>query len=94
MGPYGALNPHSIWILVILVMAIGAAGHLAVRILGPVSASLSRVSHQVSFQAPRLSAAMGARAAKTTDLLMAAVAGCGIVNGCDHRTDGACSRRH
>ena len=27
MGPYGALNPHSIWILVILVMAIGAAGH-------------------------------------------------------------------
>ena len=25
MGPYGALNPHSIWILVVLVMAISAA---------------------------------------------------------------------
>ncbi|MGZ5829292.1 MAG: MgtC/SapB family protein, partial [Xanthobacteraceae bacterium] len=34
MGPYGALNPHSIWILVILVMAISAVGYLAVRILG------------------------------------------------------------
>ena len=34
MGPYGALNPHSIWILVILVMAISAAGYMAVRLLG------------------------------------------------------------
>jgi uncharacterized membrane protein (DUF4010 family) len=34
MGPYGALNPHSIWILVILVMAISAAGYVAVRVLG------------------------------------------------------------
>ena len=34
MGPYGALNPHSIWILVILVMAISAAGYVAVRMLG------------------------------------------------------------
>ena len=55
MGPYGALNPHSIWVLVIFVMAIGAAGHLAVRILGLDSASLSPVSPQVSFQAPQLS---------------------------------------
>ncbi len=34
MGPFGALNPHAIWILVILVMAIGGVGYLAVRILG------------------------------------------------------------
>lgn len=34
MGPYGALNPRSIWIIVILVMAIGAAGHVSVRLLG------------------------------------------------------------
>ena len=34
MGPFSALNPHSIWIIVILVMAIGAFGHIAVRLLG------------------------------------------------------------
>lgn len=34
LGPYGALNPRSIWIIVILVMAISAAGYVAVRILG------------------------------------------------------------
>jgi len=33
-GPYGALNPRSIWIIVILVMAISAAGYILVRILG------------------------------------------------------------
>lgn len=34
MGPYDALNPRAIWIVVILVMAIGAIGHIAVRLLG------------------------------------------------------------
>ena len=34
LGPYGALNPRSIWIVVILVMAISAAGYVLVRILG------------------------------------------------------------
>jgi uncharacterized membrane protein (DUF4010 family) len=34
MGPFGALNPHSIWIVVLLVLGIGAAGHVAVRALG------------------------------------------------------------
>ena len=34
LGPYGALNPRSIWIIVILVMAISAAGYILVRILG------------------------------------------------------------
>ena len=74
MGPYGALNPHSIWVLVILVMAIGAAGHLAVRILGlrvglPIAGLASGfISSTATI------AAMGARAAKTTDVLTAAVA--------------------
>ena len=35
LGPYGALNPRSIWIIVILVMAISAAGYVLVRMLGP-----------------------------------------------------------
>ncbi len=34
LGPYGALNPRSIWIIVILVMAISAVGYILVRILG------------------------------------------------------------
>jgi uncharacterized membrane protein (DUF4010 family) len=75
MGPYGALNPHSIWILVILVMAISAAGYLAVRMLGarfglPIAGLASGfISSTATI------GAMGARAARTTDLLAAAVAG-------------------
>ncbi len=34
VGPFAALNPHSIWVVVLLVLAIGAAGHVAVRALG------------------------------------------------------------
>ena len=75
IGPYGALNPHSIWILVILVMAISAAGYVAVRMLGarfglPIAGLASGfISSTATI------GAMGARAAKTTDVLAAAVAG-------------------
>ena len=34
MGPFGALNPHDIWMVVILVLAINAAGHVLTRALG------------------------------------------------------------
>ncbi len=34
LGPLQALNPHSIWFLVILVMALGGCGHVATRALG------------------------------------------------------------
>lgn len=34
MGPYGAINPFKLWTLVILVMVIGGAGHIATRALG------------------------------------------------------------
>ena len=34
LGPFQALNPNSIWFLVILVMALGACGHVATRALG------------------------------------------------------------
>ncbi len=75
MGPYGALNPHSIWILVILVMAISAAGYIAVRMLGvrfglPIAGLASGfVSSTATI------GAMGARVSKTRDVLAAAVAG-------------------
>jgi uncharacterized membrane protein (DUF4010 family) len=35
VGPWKALNPHTLWLLVILVMAIGASGYVALRLLGP-----------------------------------------------------------
>lgn len=34
MGPFQALNPRSVWVVVVLVLAIGAADHIAVRALG------------------------------------------------------------
>jgi uncharacterized membrane protein (DUF4010 family) len=75
MGPYGALNPHSIWILVVLVMAIGGAGHIAVRMLGtrfglPVAGLASGfVSSTATI------AAMGTRVKAGADIMAAAVAG-------------------
>ena len=75
MGPYGALNPHSIWILVILVMAISAVGYIAVRMLGarfelPIAGLASGfISSTATI------GTMGSRVAKTADVLAAAVAG-------------------
>ena len=74
MGPYDALNPHSIWILVILVMAISAAGYVAVRVLG------ARVGLPIAglasgfISSTATIGAMAARAVKTPDALAAAVA--------------------
>lgn len=34
MGPFQAWNPHRIWLVVLLVMATGAAGHIATRVFG------------------------------------------------------------
>ena len=34
LGPYGAFNPHTVWLMVVLVSGIGFLGYLAVRALG------------------------------------------------------------
>jgi uncharacterized membrane protein (DUF4010 family) len=34
LGPFEALNPHSVWLLVVVVMALGTCGHVATRALG------------------------------------------------------------
>ena len=75
LGPYGALNPHTIWIVVILVMAIGAAGYISVRVLGarfglPLAGLASGFISSIA-----TIGAMGARARKAPDALAAAVAG-------------------
>jgi uncharacterized membrane protein (DUF4010 family) len=35
IDPFGAFNPHTLWTLVVLVMAINAGGYIALRMLGP-----------------------------------------------------------
>ncbi len=75
MGPYLALNPHSIWIVIVLVMAISAAGYIAVRLFGarfglPLAGAMSGfISSAATI------GAMGSRAVKSKDLLAACVAG-------------------
>ncbi|MDP1753055.1 MAG: DUF4010 domain-containing protein [Reyranella sp.] len=75
MGPYGALNPHTIWIVVVLVMGVSALGYIAVRLVGarfglPLAGLVSGFVSSIA-----TIGAMGARAAKNGDLLGAAVAG-------------------
>ena len=75
VGPYTALNPRAIWIIVILVMAIGAAGHIAIRLLGA-QAGLPIAGLASGFVSSTATiGAMGARATKTPALLGPAVAG-------------------
>jgi uncharacterized membrane protein (DUF4010 family) len=75
MGPYLALNPHSIWIVIVLVMAISAAGYVAVRLFGtkfglPLAGTISGfISSTATI------GALGSRAKKSPDLLAACVAG-------------------
>ncbi|MCF8510626.1 MAG: DUF4010 domain-containing protein [Rhodobacteraceae bacterium] len=75
MGPYLALNPHSIWIVIVLVMAISAAGYVAVRLFGakfglPLAGAISGfISSTATI------GAMGSRARKSNGLLAACVAG-------------------
>lgn len=74
-GPYGALNPHAIWIVAVLVLAISAAGHVAVRLLGmrfglPIAGLASGFVSSIA-----TIGAMGARARTTPSLLAGAVAG-------------------
>ncbi len=35
IGPFRAINPRTLWMIVVLVMSMGALGHVARRILGP-----------------------------------------------------------
>jgi uncharacterized membrane protein (DUF4010 family) len=75
MGPFEALNPHSVWLLVVLVMALGTCGHVATRALGarlglPVAGLASGfVSSTATI------GSMAGRAAKDPASMNAAVAG-------------------
>ncbi|MFZ0267182.1 MgtC/SapB family protein [Caulobacter sp.] len=75
MGPYEALNPQSVWRLVVLVLLIGAIGHLATRVLGPrFGLSISGLASGFVSSSATIGA-MGARAAKDPKVMSSAVAG-------------------
>lgn len=75
VGPYDALNPRAIWRLVVLVLAIGATGHVAVRALGP-RFGLPVAGFASGFVSSSATVgAMGLRAAKSPAILGAASAG-------------------
>lgn len=74
-GPYGALNPRRLWLLVVLVMAIGGAGHVAVRMLGP-RVGLALAGFAGGFVSSTVTiGSMGARAKAVPGLRRAAAAG-------------------
>lgn len=78
MGPYGALNPRSIWIVVILVMAIGAAGHILIRALGARFGLPAAGLASGFISSTATIGAMGARVRKSPDVISAAVAGAAL----------------
>ncbi len=75
VGPYRAINPHTIWLIVILMMMISAAGYVAVRVIGPrFGLPLAGFASGFVSSAATISA-MGARARQEPALARSAVAG-------------------
>ena len=75
IGPFEAINPRNLWLIVILVMTISALGHLALRWLGgriglPIVGLVSGFISSIATVG-----AMGARAKEMPALIGSAVAG-------------------
>jgi uncharacterized membrane protein (DUF4010 family) len=75
IGPYGALNLHALWIVVIVVMSVSAVGYVAIRIVGarfglPITGLASGFISSIA-----TIGAMGQRAQKTPAVFRSAVAG-------------------
>lgn len=80
IGPYDAINPRSLWLVVILVMLITAIGHIALRFFGgriglPITGLVSGFVSSLA-----TIGAMGERAKENPSLLNAAVAGAILSN--------------
>jgi len=75
LGPYGAFNPFTIWRLVVIIMAVGAVGHVALRLVGP-RFGLPLAGFASGFVSSTLTiVTMGRRAIAEPGLRVAAVAG-------------------
>jgi len=78
IGPHGALNLHTLWRLVVLILAIGMAGHVGTRLLGPrYGLPLAGLAAGFISSAATVGA-MGERAAHDDRLLTPAVAGAAL----------------
>lgn len=75
LGPFEAFNPRIMWMIVIIMLSIGAAGHVAQRVFGPrwglpiAGLASGFISSVATIRA------MGERVARTPELLRPAVAG-------------------
>lgn len=75
MGPFMALNPHHIWIVVLLVMAVGGLGHIATRALGA-RFGLPLAGFAGGFISSTVTiGSMGERARRNPEIMPAATAG-------------------
>jgi uncharacterized membrane protein (DUF4010 family) len=75
IGPYGVLNPHALWLFVILVLAIGACGHVLTRAIGA-RFGLPLAGFASGFVSSTATiGSMGGLAARNPANLLAAVAG-------------------
>lgn len=75
MGPFNALNPRTIWKIVILIMSISATGYISLRVMGPrIGLPITGLASGFVSSAATISS-IGARAAKESSLLWSAVAG-------------------
>ena len=78
MGPFDAINPHKVWLLVVLILAIGAGGHVAMRLLG-VRFGLPVAGFASGFVSSLATiGAMAGRASRDPSALHAAVAGAAL----------------
>lgn len=78
IGPYSVVNPHRVWLVVLLVLAIGAVGHAALRILGG-RAALPLVGLTAGFVSSTAAiGSMAERANREPANLHAAIAGAAL----------------
>jgi uncharacterized membrane protein (DUF4010 family) len=74
IGPFGALNPRTVWRLVLLMMSISGLGHIAIRVFGArIGLPLSGLASGFASSSATIGA-MGARAREHPALLRPAVA--------------------
>ena len=75
LGPLAAINPQRIWAVAILIMAISAAGHIAVRLFGSrLGLAITGLASGFVSSSATI-ATMGAKAAETPTILRHAVSG-------------------
>lgn len=75
MGPFDAINPHALWTVVVLMLTISAAGHVALRLFGA-RYGLAVAGLIAGFVSSAVTvSAMGSRARRNPALLPACVAG-------------------